>query len=211
MLDFKFIRDNLEAVKENIAHRGMSADADKVVRLYEQRNEALAKLDDLRRQRNENAGKMKGKLDPDVRQNLIEEGRQLKQKIAAEEASSEQIFKDLQEEGSRIPNMAHPDAPVGKEEKDNTVALQVGDVPEFDFEPKDHVQLGEAMDLVDFETATRVSGSKFYYLKNEAVLLELALTRFAMEVLREKGFTITQTPDLARVDIAEGIGFNPRG
>ena len=211
MLDFKYIKDNLDAVRENIKNRNVTANPEKVVELYDKRNEVISELEDLRRQRNENAGKMKGKLDQDVRQTLIDEGKTLKKKIAGVEEAMASLLEELKEAAQLIPNMAHPDAPVGKEDKDNLELLRSGDVPTFDFKPKDHVELAEAMDLVDFETAGRVSGAKFYYLKNEAVLLELALTRYALDILRKKGFILTITPDIAREEIAEGIGFNPRG
>ncbi|MBB6481067.1 serine--tRNA ligase [Spirochaeta isovalerica] len=211
MLDLKFIKENIDAVKENIRNRNVQADADKVVELYDARNKALQELEELRRQRNENAKKMKGKLEQDVRQALIEEGKSIKEQIAAKEASSEEIFSSLNEQASLIPNMAHPDAPVGKEDKDNTEIRRIGTIPQFSFKAKDHVELGEALKLIDFETATRVSGSKFYYLTNEAVILELALTRYALDILQKHGFMMTLTPDIAREEIVEGIGFNPRG
>jgi seryl-tRNA synthetase len=86
-----------------------------------------------------------------------------------------------------------------------------GDPVKFDFKAKDHVELAEALDLIDFETGAKVSGSKFYFLKNQAVFLELALTRYALDILQKHGFTVTITPDIARNDIAAGIGYNPRG
>ena len=87
----------------------------------------------------------------------------------------------------------------------------MGEPTRFDFEPKDHVQLGQDLDIIDFDTATRVSGTKFYYLKNEGVILELALVRYALDILMKKGFTLFTTPDVAKTEILEGIGFNPRG
>ncbi|MDC7242364.1 MAG: serine--tRNA ligase [Spirochaetales bacterium] len=211
MLDFKFIKDNLDAIRENIKNRYVSADPEKVADLYDQRNAVLQELEDLRRQRNENAGKMKGKLEPEVRQGLIAEGKALKEKIAEVEGRMEGLLAELMEAAKLIPNMAHPDAPVGKEDKDNLEIHRSADPTEFSFKPKDHVELAEELDLVDFENAARVSGSKFYYLKNEAVLLELALTRYALDVLQKHGFMLTITPDIAREEIVEGVGFNPRG
>lgn len=211
MLDYKFIKENLEAVKQNIAERYMQADADRVVSLYDERNTLLRELEEQRKNRNENALSMKGKLDPETRTAKIEEGRQLKEKIAALEARLAEVETKLQAEGMRIPNMAHPEAPRGKEDKDNLEIKRVGAPTVFNFAPKDHVQLGQELDLIDFDTATRVSGTKFYYLKNEAVLLEMALVRFALEKLRSKGFALFETPDIARTEILEGIGFNPRG
>jgi seryl-tRNA synthetase len=107
--------------------------------------------------------------------------------------------------------MAHPNAPVGKEDKDNLEVKKTGCIPKFDFEPADHVKLGQDLDIIDFDAATKVSGTKFYYLKNEGVFLELGLTRYALDILQKKGFTPFITPDIAREEILDGIGFNPRG
>jgi len=211
MLDYKFIKDNLSAVKKNIADRYMKADADLVVELYDRRNAALRALEDERKRRNDNAAAMKGKLEPEARQKLIDEGKALKERIAALEAESAEVESRLDEEGRKIPNMAHPAAPVGKEDKDNLEVKRVGEPTKFDFEPKDHVQLGQDLDIIDFDAATRVSGTKFYYLKNEGVILELALVRYALDILIKKGFTLFTTPDVAKTEILEGIGFNPRG
>jgi len=211
MLDFKFIKENLDAVKKNIDNRFMKADPDKVVDLYEKRNQFLQEVEEKRRLRNENAKKMKGKMSQDERSALIEEGKKLKESIASMEKDAEDMLSQLQEEASKIPNMAHPDAPVGKEDKDNSEIARFGEPTQFDFKAKDHVELMEALDLIDFETAARVSGSKFYYLKNQAVMLELALTRFALEKLQKQGFILTITPDIAREEILLGTGFNPRG
>jgi len=187
MLDYRFIKENLAAVKQNIADRYMVADADLVVALYDERTATLKTLEEQRKKRNENAAAMKGKLSPEERARVIEEGKALKESIAALEASLQDIEKRLYEAAMRIPNMAHPDAPRGKEDKDNLEVKRVGSPTVFDFEPKDHVQLGQELDLIDFDTATRVSGTKFYYLKNEAVFLELALERYALNLLQKKG------------------------
>jgi len=211
MLDYKFIRDNLEAVRKNIAERFMKADADLVATLYDKRNELLTALDEMRKKRNENAAAMKGKLEQAIRDKLIAEGKALKEKIAELEKTAEEIEARLLDEARKIPNMAHPDAPVGKEDKDNLEVKRVGEPTKFSFEPKDHVQLGQELDIIDFDAATRVSGTKFYYLKNQGVILELALVRYALDILMKKGFTLFTTPDIAKTEILEGIGFNPRG
>jgi seryl-tRNA synthetase len=211
MLDLRFIKDNLDAVKKNISDRFMKADADLVAALFDKRNEILKKLEDERRARNENAAAMKGKLEAAVRDRLIAEGKRLKDTIAALEAESEDTHARLDAEVRRIPNMAHPDAPIGKEDKDNLEVKRVGTPTKFDFEPKDHVQLGQDLDIIDFDAGTKVSGTKFYYLKNEGVFLELGLVRYALDILVRKGFTPFITPDIAKTEILEGIGFNPRG
>ncbi|MCL2600418.1 MAG: serine--tRNA ligase [Treponema sp.] len=210
MLDYKFIAENLDAVKRNIANRFMNADADAVVALYAKRTGLSTELQALQQKRNANAASMKSQ-GTGPRDALIEEGKKLKEEIAAAEAELVSVEKELDARAREIPNMAHPDAPVGKEEKDNLEVKRVGDPPCFDFEPADHVKLGQDLDIVDFDSATKVSGTKFYYLKNEGVLLELGLVRYALDILRKKGFTPFITPDIARTEILEGIGFNPRG
>jgi seryl-tRNA synthetase len=211
MLDYRFIVDNLDAVKRNIAVRNMKADADAVVRLFSRRTGLTAALQTLQQRRNANAAAMKGKLEADARAALIEEGKKLKESISAAEAELEKAEAELAVCGRRIPNMAHPDAPLGKEDKDNLEVKRVGEPRTFDFEPADHVKLGQDLDIIDFDSATKVSGTKFYYLKNEGVFLELALTRYALDILQKRGFTPFITPDVAKEEILEGIGFIPRG
>ncbi|MCL2833314.1 MAG: serine--tRNA ligase [Treponema sp.] len=211
MLDYRFIMDNLEAVKKNIADRFMKADADAVARLYSLRAELTTRLQNLQQKRNANAAAMKAKLEAVLRQKLIEEGKQLKDSIASAESELVKIESELDAQARRIPNMAHPDAPVGREDKDNTEVKRVGKPTSFSFIPADHVKLGQDLDIIDFDSGTKVSGTKFYYLKNEGVFLELALVRYGLDILQKKGFTPFITPDVAREEILEGIGFNPRG
>lgn len=211
MLDYKFIKDNLDAVKENIKNRNMTANADKVVELYDKRTALVTKQQDLQQQRNENAKAMKQKLDDAKRQELIQAGKKIKEDIAEVEKELSQIEINLDTAARQIPNMIHPDAPIGKLDTENLEVKKVGTPRKFDFEPKDHVQLAEELDLLDFDRGTKVSGPKFYYLKNEAVFLEQALIQYALNILRKHGFEIFITPDIAREEILKGIGFNPRG
>jgi len=211
MLDYKFIAENLDAVKRNIANRHMTADADAVVQLYAKRTGLSTGLQAIQQKRNANAASMKGKMEQEQRNALIEEGKKLKEEIAGAEAELAAVEKELDARAREVPNMAHPDAPVGKEDKDNLEVKRVGEIPGFDFEPADHVKLGQDLDIVDFDAGTKVSGTKFYYLKNEGVFLELGLVRYALDILHKKGFTPFITPDIARTEILEGIGFNPRG
>jgi seryl-tRNA synthetase len=213
MLDYHFIVENLEAVERNITNRYMKADAGAVARLFNRRTELATALQKLQQQRNSNAAAMKagGVKDPEKRNVLIEEGKKLKDSIAASEAELTQVEKELETAARKIPNMAHPEAPVGKEDKDNLEVKRVGTPVKFDFEPADHVKLGQDLDIIDFDSGTKVSGTKFYYLKNEGVFLELGLVRYALDILQKKGFTPFITPDVAKEEILEGIGFNPRG
>lgn len=211
MIDLKDLKTKKAEIEANIKNRFMNVDVDSVIQLMEKKNSLQSQIETLRSQRNQNAAMMKGPLPPEQRATLIEEGKVLKEKIAALEAEQTLCEAQFKVESHRIPNYAHPDAPVGKEDKDSLEIQRCGTIPTFTFSPKDHVQLGEALDLIDFDTATKVTGPKFYYLKNEGALLELALTRYAIDILMKKGFTPVITPDLAKEEILEGIGFNPRG
>ncbi len=211
MLDYRFIKENLDEVKKNIKNRNMVADADLVVTLFDKRTEAVTTLQEKQAKRNENANAMKAKLSDEERQKLIADGKAIKEDIATLEAEVTKIEEDLKSAAMKIPNMAHKDAPIGVEDTDNPQVHVWGDIPKFSFEAKDHVQLGQDLDIIDFDRATKVSGTKFYYLKNEAVFLEQALIMYTLNVLRKHGFAPFTTPDVAREEILEGIGFNPRG
>ena len=211
MLDYKFIKDNLEAVKKNIENRNMHADADIVVELYDKRTKLVTDRQALQEKRNANAQAMKQKLDNDARQKLIDEGKKIKEELADAEKTLAEVETQLEEAARKIPNMAHPDAPIGKLDTENLEVKKVGTPRRFEFKPKDHVELMENLDLIDFERGTKVSGPKFYYLKNDAVFLEQALIQYALNTLRKHGFTPFITPDVAKEEVLKGIGFNPRG
>ena len=211
MLDYKFIKDNLDAVKENIKNRNMTADADIVVKLYDERTAMVTELQALQQKRNENAQSMKQKLDNDKRQELIAAGKAIKDEIATLEAKLKETEEKLDEAARQIPNMVHPKAPIGKLDTENLEVKVSGTPRKFDFEPKDHVQIAETLDILDFDRGTKVSGPKFYYLKNEAVFLEQALIMYALNTLRKHGFEMFITPDVAKEEVLKGIGFNPRG
>jgi len=211
MLDLNFVLEHFAEVETNIKNRNLSVDLSAFPELAEKRRAARTELDELRRRANENAKAMKGKMEQDKRQELIAAGRELKGQIAEQEEATKQIEAQLTELLRQIPNMTHPASPIGPTEDDNRELRKVGEPRQFDFTPKDHVELGKALDIIDFEKGTKVAGANFYFLKNDAVLLELALCRYALDVLIAEGFSPHLTPDLARPSILEGIGFNPRG
>jgi seryl-tRNA synthetase len=211
MLDAKFIREHLEEVMRNCASRNVTVNIARFQELDEERRRAITKIDDIRRRQNEVAKEMKAKLDPEARQQFIDEGRELKEKAQEFDEYLRTVEHEFDDVIRQIPNMTHPDAPVASGEDGNREIRRWGDVRTFDFTPLDHVELGERLDLIDFEAGARVAGQKFYYLKNEAVLLEQALINYALHTLRRKGFSPIMTPDVARAQILDGIGFNPRG
>ncbi|MFH1653954.1 MAG: serine--tRNA ligase [Pseudomonadota bacterium] len=211
MLDLKFIRDNIDLVKKNCVDRNVRVDLDKFIELDTKRRDAIQSLEEARQKQNQTASAMKQKLSDDERKKLIEEGKNLKSRASELQASLDSCEKELGEISKQIPNLTHPDAPKASTEEGNKELRVVGKPRKLDFKALDHVELGTKLDILDFETAAKVTGQKFYYLKNEAVLLEFALIQYALNTLRKKGFIPFITPDLARSDILDGIGFNPRG
>ncbi|MBO8469416.1 MAG: serine--tRNA ligase [Spirochaetes bacterium] len=211
MIDLKDLRTRYDEIKENIQNRYMNVDLETIAADQEKRSEIMQKTEALRAKRNENAQKMKAKLTPEERQVLIQEGKAIKEELAEAEAEYAEIDKKFMEEARTIPNYAHPEAPVGKEDKDSLAVKFWGEPTKFSFKAKDHVQLGEALDILDFDNGAKVAGQKFYYIKNKGVILQMALERYAMDIVLKHGFTPFITPDIAKEEILNGIGFNPRG
>src|SRR5215213_7533400 len=143
----------------------------------------------------------------DRRSELIQESNELKQR---QNQMARSIGRERDEE-SKIPNMTHPDSPIGKDDTENVETRRWGEIPDFPFEPKDHVELGEHLGIIDFDAGAKTTGTKFYFLRGDAVLLELGLIRYAMDILVERGYQPTITPDLARDRMLVGTGFIPRG
>lgn len=210
MLDAAFIRDHLEAVIANCRNRAVKADPEQVVRLDDERKRLEHDKQNIERRRNEVSEQIPKQKDKAEKEKLIAEGKALREQLSSMEKQLDQVKADLHAVLLQIPNMSHPSAPVGATAADNRVIKRWGEPRRYDFKPKDHVALAESLNLVDFEAGVKVAGQKFYFLKNEAALLELALVQYAMQTLVQAGYTPVITPDLARVDILEGIGFLPR-
>lgn len=208
-IDYKYVRDNLEAVTANCIKRKSSADPAKVVQLYESYLTLKAKVDATREARNASAASMKGKLEEARRAELVAEGKALKEELATLEATLDELEVTLQREGQRLPNATHPGVPEGGEE--NAALLrEVGAPREYGFAAKDHTALGDALGLFDFDAAGKASGSRFVYLKGAAALLELALVQWAISRAVARGFMPYMTPDLIRAAAVEKCGFQPR-
>lgn len=210
MLDAGFIRDNLPAVKANCTNRNASPDLDRIVELDDERKRLQRAADETKAQQNEISKKFPGAKSPEEKASLKEESGKLKELVAAVDAQLKQVQLDLHAALMTVPNMTHPSAPVGSDPSSNKIVGEFGTKPKFDFKPKDHYDLIHELDLADLEAGSKVAGQRFYFLKNEGVLLELALVQYAMQKLIRHGFTPIITPDVARVDVLEGIGFMPR-
>lgn len=211
MLDRKYILENLEEVKANCKNRNVVIDLNQLANIESLRKEKQSAWETINSEANAIAKRI-GKAPTEERENIKEEGRVLRdqcQKIRSEldalESESDSLIRV-------IPNRTHPAAPIGSDDNANTeCGLGKTPIPAFDFAVRDHVQIAESLGLIDFESGANVAGAGFYFLKNEAVLLDLALQHYALSLLTKSGFTPMTTPDLAKTEILQGTGFSPRG
>ena len=215
MLDRRWVADHTDEVIENCRRRGLPesllAEVGRFASLDADRRRLKGEIDGLNQQAGQVSRSIGKAASDEEREARKAEGRQLREQISALEAASNEVVAAGDAILRAIPNLTHPEAPAGGEEASIDVRRGKTAIPTFDFQPLDHVALGEKHDLFDFEAGSKVAGHGFLFSKNDAVLLELALQRYAVEILVRRGFTLTTTPDLARDSILEGTGFMPRG
>lgn len=202
MLDIKFIRENKELVKQNCIDRRAKVDIDLVLKLDEERKTLLKQAEELRSLRN---AKSKGKPTDEE----IKKMREVGDSITKIETELEEVAAKYTEEIMKIPNLTHPDSPIG-EEADFKVIYKNFEPKDFSFKPLDHEELMLKNNLIDFDRATKTSGAKFYFLKNNLVRLNQALISYGMDIANKYGYETIETPDLAKNEVLRGVGFNPR-
>jgi seryl-tRNA synthetase len=211
MLDKRFILENPEVVQENCDRRGVKADVARFVDLESQRRKLQAEIEELSRQANVVSKSIGQAKDDAEREARKEDGRRIRELKEEITTHMERLAAEASAIHNAMPNLTHAEAPVGGEDASKELCRGNVDVRPFSFPVLDHVQIAEQHDLIDFEGGARVAGNGFYFLKNEAALLELALQQYAIDRLVREGFVPTITPDLARGDVLKGIGFIPRG
>ena len=200
MLDIKFIRENQQLVKEGAENKGIRIDLGRVLELNKELKDLREKIDNLRKQRNDLAKKRD-----------IEKGKQIKQELAGAEPKLREKEKQFDALMRQIPNPPAPDAPIGRDESGNQVIKKWGEPTKFDFKVRDHIELGKINDAIDIERATKVSGARFYYLKGDAVKIELALIQLAIAKLTQKGFMPIMSPHLISEKAMAGMGYLDHG
>lgn len=212
MLDRKYIIENIDAVKTNCENRGVSCEVDKLTELESARRDKMQSVQELNTAKNAISKKIGQAKDDAEREQFKTESRELGERQKTAQAEHDDLDQQVHLIQLTIPNMAHPECPIGVDDKSN---LECGrgkhEPPTFDFKPLDHVELGQKHDWIDFEGGARTTGAGFYFLKGDMVLLDLALQQFTVNELVKRGFLPTMTPDLAQNSILEGIGFMPRG
>ncbi len=208
MLDLKLIRSEPERIKAALARRGAAGQGDELLELDGKRRELLPSIEGIRSERkveSEKIGALKKAGEDATAQ--MEEVRKLKSRLEQMEGELESVETRLNEVAAGLPNLPDPGSPDGYTDEDAELIREVGVPPEFDFEPKDHVEL--AGDRIELEAAARVSGARFAYLKGDLVMLEFALVRWALETLREQGHEPVVPPILVREEALFGTGFLP--
>lgn len=209
MLDIKLIREKPELVRENIARRRDPEKLqllEKVINCDKKWREVQTQINSLRKRRNELSREiaLRKKEGKDI-ESLLKEASQIPEKIKELEAEAKKLKEELREGLMRLPNLIHESVPYGKDENDNVEIRRWGSPPKFDFEPKDHLEILKNLGLIDAERAAKVAGAGFFYLKEELVLLDLAIQKFAIDFLIKKGFILVEPPFMMTKKAYEGM------
>ena len=208
MLDLKLIRSDPDAVRAGLERRGAAGDLDRVIDLDARRREILPELEAARGERKEASEKIgEAKREGREAEAEMEEVRLLKGKMEGLEAELESVESELDGLVAALPNLPEPEAPDGEDDSDAVVLREVGEKPEFEFEPRDHVELAEGR--IELEQAAKASGARFAYLMGDLVLVELALVRWVLGLLAEEGYEPVIPPVLVREEALFGTGFLP--
>ena len=208
MIDLRLLREQPDLVRSAYARRGGVEGLERVSELDRSHRDLLGRVEELRAEQNR-ASKAIGSSPPDERPAAIAHAKELSDQLKELEPELEKTSSALDEAAVDLPNLPHDSVPDGLTENDNVVEREVGEKPSFDFEPKEHVEMGESLRIFDGERAAKTSGSRFVYLTGPGVILEMALVRFALDHLMKSDFTPVVTPVLVREHAMFGTGFLP--
>lgn len=207
MLDINFIRQNPQICKKACEDKLMYADIDRILELDTTIRKLTNESDNLRAERNA----LTKQINADNKEQISAKVRSVKEKLAEIEADLPKLREEFENLMLCVPSIPEPEVPLGKGEEDNVEIRRWGDIPVFDFEPKSHIELIESLDLADMPRAAKFAGSRSYILKNEGILLELAVTRFVIDLLTSRGFTPMGVPVMVRENAMKGTGYFPIG
>jgi seryl-tRNA synthetase len=210
MLDIKFIRENIDLIKQGCLNKNINLDIDKLIELDQRRRELIQSIEELRSKQNLANQKI-------ARSNFQDKAASIAamKKVSSKLKGEEADFRIIEDEYTKlllsVPQPALPDVPVGKDESSNTLIRTVGDIPKFDFAIKDHATLGKELNILDIERAVKISGARNFILKNDGVLLMEAIMKLGVDILRERGYDYLAVPHLVREDAMVGTGYFPFG
>ncbi|MFQ6049829.1 MAG: serine--tRNA ligase, partial [Candidatus Paceibacterales bacterium] len=211
MLDIKFIRKHPDLIKEGCKKKQVKVDIDRLLEIDKKRRETLQALEDMRSQKNKASKQIAATKNEKEKQKIILQMRELDKNSDRLNKTLKALTDEFNNLMRQIPNLPLEDVPVGKDESENVVLRETGERPKFDFTLKDHLEIGEALDIIDTKRAAKVSGTRFGYLKNEAALLEFALMNFAFDFLTKEGFIPVVPPVMIKPEMMEGMGYVERG
>jgi len=213
MLDIKFIFENQKFLEEVAKTKKIDIDVAELIKIYQNKKELTIKLEELQKQRNENSDAMKNitKLSETEKDKLIKKGKDIKKEINKLEDKIKPLEQKFTTQMMMVPNVYSNDTPVGDSDEDNKEVFKWGELPKFNFEPKDHLELAKSLDLIDFEKGVKVSGFRGYFLKKEAVLMQLGLIMLGIEKMQKNGFELMITPTLIKEFALIGSGHFPFG
>ena len=205
MLDPKLIKEKPQVIQDMLKARAVQFDLEGLIESDQKRREFIIKTDELRKKKNQVALTIseKKKAGEDI-SGILEEMKKVSEELTKLELEQNNVEKKYLKLASSIPNLIHESVPIGKDDEANKEVKKWGDIPEFDFKIKDHIDISEDLDLVDLERAAKVAGARFYYLKNDLVRLNQALINFGLDFLREKGYSVVQPPYMINRESMEG-------
>jgi len=207
MVDIKFIRENKDKVKEAIKNKGISLDLDELLLTDGKRIELQLSMEQLRESKNQLNEEISKAKDDGERKSAIEKGKGIKDKLAELEPKFAEANFKFEELMVKVPTVPSPDTPVGKSDADNVEIYRWGEPKKFDFKPKDHIELGKSLDILDLEKGAKVGGFRGYYVKNEGVLLVMGLMMYAVKKMVSKGYKPMIPPTLVRQFALFGSGY----
>jgi len=207
MLDIKFIRENPDKVKKGARVKGVDVDVEKLLELDKKRRKFLEKIEKIRAEKNKASKRIVVVKNDKEKNEIIARMRSLDKEYDNLKKDFKKIDKEFYKIMALIPNLPLDGVPIGKDEKENIVIRQVGKRKKFSFKPKDYLSLGEKLDLIDVKRASKVAGSRFGYLKKEAVLLEFALISFVLDILKKEGFIPVLPPVMLKPEMAWAMGY----
>jgi seryl-tRNA synthetase len=210
VLDLKAVREDPDAARSALSRRSLdlAGDVDRLLALDAERRKLVAAVEDLRAEQNRGS-KSVGSASGADRDRLIASLRDISERLKEEEPRLARVEDEIASLLARLPNLPHESVPEGQSEAENEVLRRVGEAPSFAFEPRDHVDLGEALGVIDIERAARLSGSRFAYLLGGAVMAQFALVRYCLDRLVDKGFVPVVPPVMVREEAMYGTGFLP--
>ncbi len=207
MLDIAFIRNNVDAVKAAVAAKNLSVDIDAILAKDRERIALLQEIEELQSLKNDINDLIKQAKTPEERAEVIEKGKEIKQKTEAIEPLFARVKDEFEVLMAQVPNIISPDTPLGKSDAENQEVGKYGEIKLFDFTPRTHIELGQMLDILDLERGTKVSGYRGYYLKNEGTLLVMGVMLYAIQKMVAKGFAPMIPPTLVKGFPLFGSGY----